>query len=143
MKKVSEQIADWLVEQGVEQVFAVTGGGAMFLNIALGTHPKLKCTFMHHEQACAMAAEGYARVTNKPAVVMVTTGPGAINSMNGVFVASPLLSTLKEHLRAIQTHTGSIWTLTFCDQQPADLAELNTCGSKETLVGRTICTIVR
>jgi acetolactate synthase-1/2/3 large subunit len=87
MKKVSEQIADWLVEQGVEQVFAVTGGGAMFLNIALGTHPKLKCTFMHHEQACAMAAEGYARVTNKPAVVMVTTGPGAINSMNGVFGA--------------------------------------------------------
>jgi acetolactate synthase-1/2/3 large subunit len=87
MKKVSEQVADWLVEQGVEQVFAVTGGGAMFLNIALGTHPKLKCTFMHHEQACAMAAEGYARVTNKPAVVMVTTGPGAINAMNGVFGA--------------------------------------------------------
>jgi acetolactate synthase-1/2/3 large subunit len=87
MKKVSEQIADWLVEQGVEQVFSVTGGGAMFLNIALGTHPKLKCTFMHHEQACAMAAEGYARVTNKPAVVMVTTGPGAINAMNGVFGA--------------------------------------------------------
>ena len=87
MKKVSEQIAEWLVNAGVEQVFAVTGGGAMFLNIALGTHPKLKCTFMHHEQACAMAAEGYARVTNKPAVVMVTTGPGAINAMNGVFGA--------------------------------------------------------
>lgn len=87
MKKVSEQLADWLVDHGVEQVFAVTGGGAMFLNIALGTHPKLKCTFMHHEQACAMAAEGYARVTNKPAVVMVTTGPGAINAMNGVFGA--------------------------------------------------------
>lgn len=87
MKNVAEQIADWLVKAGIEQVFTVTGGGSMFLNIALGRHPNLKCTFMHHEQACAMAAEGYARVTNKPAVVMVTTGPGAINAMNGVFGA--------------------------------------------------------
>ena len=87
MKTVSEQIADWLVMQGIEQVFAVTGGGAMFLNQALGTHPRLRCTFMHHEQACAMAAEGYARITGKPAVVNVTTGPGGINALNGVFGA--------------------------------------------------------
>ncbi len=84
MKRIAEQIADWLVEQGVEQVFTVTGGGAMFLNHALGGHEKLKCVFMHHEQACAMAAEGYARITGKPAVVMVTTGPGSINAFNGV-----------------------------------------------------------
>ncbi len=87
MKRISEQIADWLVSQGVEQVFSVTGGGAMFLNQALGGHPKLKCTFMHHEQACAMAAEGYARIANKPAVVMLTTGPGSINALNGVYGA--------------------------------------------------------
>lgn len=86
-KRVSDQVADWLVEHGVDQVFSVTGGGAMFLNHALGDHKGLNCLFMHHEQACAMAAEGYARVTNKPAVVMVTTGPGAINAMNGVFGA--------------------------------------------------------
>lgn len=85
--RVSEQIADWLVRHGIEQVFAVTGGGAMFLNQALGSHPGLKCHFMHHEQACAMAAEGYARVTGKPAVLMLTTGPGAINAFNGVFGA--------------------------------------------------------
>lgn len=87
MKTISEQIADWLVTQGIEQVFAVTGGGAMFLNQALASHPMLKCTFMHHEQACAMAAEGYARITGKPAVVNVTTGPGGINALNGVFGA--------------------------------------------------------
>lgn len=87
MKRVSEHIADWLVRQGVEQVFAVTGGGAMFLNQALGGEAQLRCTFMHHEQACAMAAEGYARVTGKPAVVMLTTGPGGINALNGVFGA--------------------------------------------------------
>ncbi len=87
MKTVSEQIADWLVAQGIEQVFAVTGGGAMFLNQALASHPGLRCTFMHHEQACAMAAEGYARITGKPALVNVTTGPGGINALNGVFGA--------------------------------------------------------
>ena len=85
--RVSKQIADWLVKHGIEQVFSVTGGGSMFLNYDLGSHPNLKCTFMHHEQACAMAAEGYARVTGKPAVVMVTTGPGSINAMNGVYGA--------------------------------------------------------
>lgn len=87
MKRVAEQIADWLVGQGLTDAFTVTGGGAMFLNLALGTHAGLKCTFMHHEQACAMAAEGYARVSGKPAVVMLTTGPGAINALNGVFGA--------------------------------------------------------
>ena len=59
---VSERIAEWLAEHGIEQVFTVTGGGAMYLNQALARHPRLRCTFMHHEQACAMAAEGYARI---------------------------------------------------------------------------------
>jgi acetolactate synthase-1/2/3 large subunit len=87
MKRIAEQIADWLVRQGLEQVFTVTGGGAMFLNQALGGHEALRCTFMHHEQACAIAAEGYARIAGKPAVVMLTTGPGAINALNGVYGA--------------------------------------------------------
>ena len=85
--RLTERIADWLAEQGIEQVFTVTGGGAMYLNHALVSHPRLRCTFMHHEQACAMAAEGYARISGKPAVVMVTTGPGGINALNGVFGA--------------------------------------------------------
>lgn len=87
MRRASEHIADWLARQGIEQVFAVTGGGAMFLNQALGSQGGLRCTFMHHEQACAMAAEGYARVAGKPAVVMLTTGPGSINALNGVYGA--------------------------------------------------------
>jgi len=87
MKRVSEQIAEWFVRQGLKQVFSVTGGGAMFLNQALGNNDGLQCTFMHHEQACAMAAEGYARIAGKPAIVMVTTGPGAINAFNGVYGA--------------------------------------------------------
>jgi acetolactate synthase-1/2/3 large subunit len=83
----SEQIADWLVKQGLQQVFAVTGGGAMFLNHAFANHPGLRCTYMHHEQACAMAAESYTRISGIPAIVNVTTGPGGINALNGVFGA--------------------------------------------------------
>ncbi len=84
---VAEQVAEWLVAHGYRQVFAVTGGGAMFLNHALASHPKLTVTFMHHEQACAMAAEGYARINGHPAVVNVTSGPGGLNALNGVFGA--------------------------------------------------------
>jgi len=85
--RVAEQVAHWLAKNGVDHAFSVTGGGAMFLNQAIGGHEEIRCTFMHHEQACAMAAEGYARVSGKPAVLMVTTGPGAINAFNGVFGA--------------------------------------------------------
>jgi len=87
MKNISEQIADWLTNQGITENFTVTGGGAMFLNQAFGRHPKIRCTYMHHEQACTMAAEGYARTAGKPAVAVLTTGPGAINGLNGVFGA--------------------------------------------------------
>ena len=63
MLNAAQQIADWLVAQGIDQVFCVTGGGSMFLNHALGSHPRLNCTYMHHEQACAMAADAYFRLT--------------------------------------------------------------------------------
>ena len=65
-------------------MFTVTGGGAMHMNDAFGHHPGLHCTYQHHEQACAMAAEAYARVDNHMAAVCVTTGPGATNAITGV-----------------------------------------------------------
>ncbi|MDP1573514.1 MAG: thiamine pyrophosphate-binding protein [Coxiellaceae bacterium] len=85
--KLSNFVADYLAKAGMTDVFMLTGGGAMHLNDAFGKHPKLKTTFMHHEQACAMAAESYARLTQKPAILNVTTGPGGINTINGVFGA--------------------------------------------------------
>ncbi len=85
--RVSEYIANRLSEFGVRHVFMLTGGGSMFLNYAIGKHPQIKTIFNHHEQASAMAAEGYARVTGKPGVVNVTTGPGGINTLNGVYGA--------------------------------------------------------
>jgi acetolactate synthase-1/2/3 large subunit len=59
----------------------------MFLNDSIGNQPGIQTIFNHHEQACAIAAEGYARITGKPGVINVTTGPGGINAMNGVFGA--------------------------------------------------------
>jgi len=85
--KLSEYVAQELVSHGIRQVFMVTGGGAMHLNHALGTHPELNCVFNHHEQACSMAAEAYYRLTNKLAVVNVTSGPGGTNAITGVYGA--------------------------------------------------------
>ncbi len=65
----------------------VTGGGAMHLNDALSRHADLTAICCHHEQACAMAAEAYCRLSGRPAVVNVTTGPGGINALNGVYGA--------------------------------------------------------
>ena len=82
--KVSDYIASRLTEAGITKGFTVVGGGAMHLNDAFGHHPGLKMTYNHHEQACAIAAEGYARVTGRPALVCVTTGPGGTNAITGV-----------------------------------------------------------
>jgi acetolactate synthase-1/2/3 large subunit len=87
MIKVSDYIAQQLADWGVRHVFMVTGGGAMHLNDSFGKEPRIQYICMHHEQAAAMAAEGYARITNTPGVINVTTGPGGINALNGVFGA--------------------------------------------------------
>ncbi|MDV3457848.1 thiamine pyrophosphate-binding protein [Sphingomonas sp. HF-S4] len=85
--KLAHWVADTLVAHGIDHVFMLTGGGAMHLNHALGTHPQLATTFTHHEQALAMAAEAYYRLTNKLAVVNVTSGPGGTNAITGVYGA--------------------------------------------------------
>ena len=85
--KLSDWLADRLADHGIADVFMLTGGGAMHLNHSLGTHPRLKTTFTHHEQALAMAAEAYARLTNRLAVVNVTSGPGGTNAITGVYGA--------------------------------------------------------
>lgn len=83
-QRLADYVADFLVEHGVTDCFSVVGGGAMHLNDALGHKEGLKVTYNHHEQACAIAAEAYARLENKIAVVCVTTGPGGTNAITGV-----------------------------------------------------------
>jgi acetolactate synthase-1/2/3 large subunit len=83
-QRVSDYIADFLAAHGIHDVFSIVGGGAMYLNAALGNHADLRCVYNHHEQACAMAAEAYARVENRIAAVCVTSGPGGTNALTGV-----------------------------------------------------------
>lgn len=82
--KVSDFIAEYFSNHGISTVFTVVGGGAMHMNHSFGHHPKLHCVYNHHEQASSMAAEAYFRVNNKMAGLCVTSGPGAINALNGV-----------------------------------------------------------
>lgn len=83
--KLSDFIAKYLKERyNVTHFFMVSGGGAMHLNDSLGRY--IDYTANHHEQACAIAAEGYSRLKgNTLSVVNVTTGPGGLNTLNGVF----------------------------------------------------------
>ncbi|WP_302608207.1 thiamine pyrophosphate-binding protein [uncultured Dubosiella sp.] len=82
--RLADYVADFLVNHGVTDCFSVVGGGAMHLNDALGHKDGLKVTYNHHEQACAIAAEAYARLDNRIAAVCVTTGPGGTNALTGV-----------------------------------------------------------
>ncbi len=82
--RLADYVADFLVQHGVTDVFSVVGGGAMHLNDAIGHNKGLKVTYNHHEQACAIAAEAYARLDNRIAAVCVTTGPGGTNAITGV-----------------------------------------------------------
>lgn len=87
IKRLADYMADFLVEHNITQQFTITGGGAMHLNDAFGHKEGLHCTYNHHEQGCAMAAEGYARATGKLCSVCVTTGPGGTNTLTGVLGA--------------------------------------------------------
>ncbi len=83
-RRIADYIADFLVTNGISDCFSVVGGGAMHLNDAFGHKEGLHCTYNHHEQACAIAAEAYARLNNKIAALCVTTGPGGTNAITGV-----------------------------------------------------------
>lgn len=84
MIKLSDYVIKRLEETGAGHMFMLPGGGAMHLNDSLGKSQKLEYVCCLHEQACAIAAEAYARVNNKIGLAMVTTGPGGTNALTGV-----------------------------------------------------------
>ena len=123
--RVSDYISKALADLGVRHVFMLTGGGSMFLNDAIGHEPRIQCVFNHHEQACAIAAEGYARITNTPGVLNVTTGPGGINALNGVYGAwvdsIPMLVISGQVKRETMLSTYNIPGLRQIGDQEADI----------------------
>jgi len=128
MIRVADYIVQTLAGYGVRHVFMVVGGNAMFLNNAFGVEKRIRCICNHHEQACAMAAEGYARVTGQVGVVNVTSGPGAINALNGVFGAwtdsIPLLILSGQVKRETMMATYQIPGLRQLGDQEADIISM-------------------
>ena len=86
-QRVADIVALFLVEQGVKDIFTVTGGGAMFLNDGIAFNPNINAICNHHEQACAMGAVGYAKYKNGLSAVMVTSGCGSTNTITGLLDA--------------------------------------------------------
>lgn len=85
--KLSDYVIRYLEQLNIRHMFMLPGGGAMHLNDSLGRSEKIQYVTCLHEQACAIAAEAYARVTNQPGLLMVTTGPGGTNALTGVAAA--------------------------------------------------------
>lgn len=127
-QRLADYVFESLTSKGVEHVFMVTGGGSMFLNDAIGRTRGLKYICCHHEQACAMAAEGYSRVSGKVGVINVTTGPGTINALNGVFGAYtdsiPMLVVSGQNKRETILPTYNIPGLRQLGEQEADIISM-------------------
>jgi len=82
--KLSDYVIDFFAQKGASDFFVMTGGAAAHLIDSVGEHPNCNYRCYNHEQAAAMAADAYARVSDKPIVTIATSGPGAINLFTGI-----------------------------------------------------------
>lgn len=82
--KLSDFVVEHLVARGVTDIFLVSGGGIMHLCDSVGRNPGMRYVCNYHEQACAIAAEAFARVSGRIGVCLATTGPGAVNALSGL-----------------------------------------------------------
>jgi acetolactate synthase-1/2/3 large subunit len=87
MIKLSDYVIQFFVDRGIQDIFLISGGGIMHLLDSVGRNPSMRFYCNYHEQACAISAEGYARVTTRPGLCMGTTGPGAVNALSGMTAA--------------------------------------------------------
>ena len=100
--KVSDCIINFLEEKKIRDVFVVSGGSVLHLINSIGLSKKINIIPMVHEQAAAMAADNYSRVTNNIGAAIATSGPGATNLVTGVCGA---------YFDSIPTITGSKFPL--------------------------------
>lgn len=87
MKKLTDYLISFLVDQGIKHIFGFTGGGAVHIFDSVDKNPQITPVYCHHEQAAALAAVSYSRITNNLGVAIVTTGPGGTNTITGVLSA--------------------------------------------------------
>jgi acetolactate synthase I/II/III large subunit len=82
--KLSDYVVDALVRAGIDTIFLVSGGNIMHMLDSVGRHPGMRYVCNYHEQACAIAAEAWARIKGRPGACLVTTGPGSANALSGL-----------------------------------------------------------
>ena len=110
--RVADVVIKYLETLGIETIFTVTGGGAMFLNDACAGSKKIKTVCNHHEQACAMAAVGYSKMKNSFAALVLTSGCGATNALTGLLDAwqdnNPVIFISGQVKRKETTHNAKV-----------------------------------
>ncbi len=118
-KTGAEVIVDVIQQQGVEYIFGHPGGAAIPIFDALVGSP---CTFVlaRHEQGAAHMADGYARATGRPAVVLVTSGPGATNTITGILTAQ-----MDSVPMIVITGQSTTWNLGLDAFQEADVSGIS------------------
>ena len=82
-----EMLVRALQDEGVDYVFGYPGGAALHIYDAIFKQQRLEHILVRHEQAATHMADGYARSTGRPGVVLVTSGPGATNAITGIATA--------------------------------------------------------
>lgn len=87
MTKVTDYVINFLADQGIGHIFGFTGGGVVHLFDSADKNPRITPVYCHHEQAVALAAVSYSRLTNHLGAAIVTTGPGGTNALTGVLAA--------------------------------------------------------
>jgi acetolactate synthase-1/2/3 large subunit len=120
--KLSDYVFKYLKDNyGVKVIFTVSGGGCIHLVDSLTNIPGVKYMAMHHEQAAAIAAEGYAKLHNKLGVCLVTSGPGATNAITGVLCAwtdsMPIIVISGQVNKSLTTYYSKLPLRQFGDQE--------------------------
>ena len=81
----SDYLADYLIRQGITDIFGYTGGYILpFADALYRRKDEIDIHICYHEQGCSLAADAYARITGKPGVYFTTSGPGAVNALGGL-----------------------------------------------------------
>jgi acetolactate synthase-1/2/3 large subunit len=140
-KSGAEILIDTLIEQGVDTIFGYPGGAVLPIYDALFQQKKIKHVLVRHEAGAAHAAEGYARATGKPGVVLVTSGPGATNAVTGI--ADAFLDSIPLVVLTGQVATNLIGTDAF---QEADTVGITRHCSKHNYLVKDpaeLATVVR
>ncbi|PZM11569.1 acetolactate synthase 3 large subunit [Rhizobium tubonense] len=129
----AEMVVRALVDQGVDTLFGYPGGAVLPIYDALIEEPRLRHILVRHEQGGAHAAEGYARSSGKPGVVLVTSGPGATNTVTGIVDA--LMDSIPMIVITGQVPTHLIGTDAF---QEADTIGITRSCTKHSYLVKTI-----